>query len=129
MKGILLGHVGSINLTKVENRLQLECILYGEGYCVNPSTNLFTATMDFNDEGKEQIRAEANNKALMSMWMWMESTGSTNIAQLTGQPVVIQVDDNDELVDFQIVSKEQEAKFLELGQKQNETEEEATTED
>ena len=129
MKGILLGHVGSINLTKVENRLQLECILYGEGYCVNPSTNLFTATMDFNDEGKEQIRAEANNKALMSMWMWMESTGSTNIAQLTGQPVVIQVDDNDELVDFQIVSKEQEAKFLELGQKQNDTEEEATTED
>lgn len=129
MKGILLGHVGSINLTKVENRLQLECILYGEGYCVNPSTNLFTATMDFNDEGKEQIRAEANNKALMSMWMWMESTGSNNIAQLTGQPVVIQVDDNDELVDFQIVSKEQEAKFLELGQKQNETEEEATTED
>ena len=129
MKGILLGHVGSINLTKVENRLQLECILYGEGYCVNPSTNLFTATMDFNDEGKEQIRAEANNKALMSMWMWMESTGSTNIAQLTGQPVVIQVDDNDELVDFQIVSKEQEAKFLELGQKQNETEEEATTKD
>ena len=129
MKGILLGHVGSINLTKVENRLQLECILYGDGYCVNPSTNLFTATMDFNDEGKEQIRAEANNKALMSMWMWMESTGSTNIAQLTGQPVVIQVDDNDELVDFQIVSKEQEAKFLELGQKQNETEEEATTKD
>ena len=129
MKGILLGHVGSINLTKVENRLQLECILYGEGYCVNPSTNLFTATMDFNDEGKEQIRAEANNKALMSMWMWMESTGSTNIAQLTGQPVVIQVDDNDELVDFQIVSKEQEAKFLELGQKQTETEEEVTTED
>ena len=129
MKGILLGHVGSINLTKVENRLQLECILYGEGYCVNPSTNLFTATMDFNDEGKEQIRAEANNKALMSMWMWMESTGSTNIAQLTGQPVVIQVDDNDELVDFQIVSKEQEAKFLELSQKQDETEEEATTED
>lgn len=129
MKGILLGHVGSINLTKVENRLQLECILYGEGYCVNPSTNLFTATMDFNDEGKEQIRAEANNKALMSMWMWMESTGSTNIAQLTGQPVVIQVDDNDELVDFQIVSKEQEAKFLELGQKQDETEEEVTTED
>ena len=129
MKGILLGHVGSINLTKVENRLQLECILYGEGYCVNPSTNLFTATMDFNDEGKEQIRAEANNKALMSMWVWMESTGSTNLAQLTGQPVVIQVDDNDELVDFQIVSKEQEAKFLELGQKQDETKEEVTTED
>lgn len=129
MKGILLGHVGSINLTKVENRLQLECILYGEGYCVNPSTNLFTATMDFNDEGKEQIRAEANNKALMSMWTWMESTGSTNLAQLTGKPVVIQVGDDDELVDFQIVSEEQEAKFLELGQKQDETEKEATTED
>lgn len=129
MKGILLGHVGSINLTKVENRLQLECILYGEGYCVNPSTNLFTATMDFNDEGKEQIRAEANNKALMSMWTWMESTGSTNLAQLTGKPVVIQVGDDDELVDFQIVSEEQEAKFLELSQKQDETEEEATTED
>lgn len=129
MKGILLGHVGSINLTKVENRLQLECILYGEGYCVNPSTNLFTATMDFNDEGKEQIRAEANNKALMSMWTWMESTGSTNLAQLTGKPVVIQVGDDDELVDFQIVSEEQEAKFLELGQKHDETEEEVTTED
>lgn len=120
MKGILLGHVGSINLTKVENRLQLECILYGEGYCVNPSTNLFTATMDFNDEGKEQIRAEANNKALMSMWTWMESTGSTNLAQLTGQPVVIQVGDDDELVDFQIVSKEQEQKFLELSKEQEE---------
>ena len=120
MKGILLGHVGSINLTKVENRLQLECILYGEGYCVNPSTNLFTATMDFNDEGKEQIRAEANNKALMSMWTWMESTGSTNLAQLTGQPVVIQVGDDDELVDFQIVSKEQEQKFLELSNEQEE---------
>ena len=129
MKGILLGHVGSINLTKVENRLQLECILYGEGYCVNPSTNLFTATLDFDDEGKEQIRAEANNKALMSMWTWMESTGSTNLAQLTGKPVVIQVGDDDELVDFQIVSEEQEAKFLELGQKQDETEEEVTTED
>lgn len=124
MKGILLGHVGSINLTKVENRLQLECILYGEGYCVNPSTNLFTATMDFNDEGKEQIRAEANNKALMSMWTWMESTGSTNLAQLTGQPVVIQVGDDDELVDFQIVSKEQEQKFLELA---SEKEEESVT--
>lgn len=120
MKGILLGHVGSINLTKVENRLQLECILYGEGYCVNPSTNLFTATMDFNDEGKEQIRAEANNKALMSMWTWMESTGSTNLAQLIGQPVVIQVGDDDELVDFQIVSKEQEQKFLELSKEQEE---------
>ena len=120
MKGILLGHVGSINLTKVENRLQLECILYGEGYCVNPSTNLFTATMDFNDEGKEQIRAEANNKALMSMWTWMESTGSTNLAQLTGQPVVIQVGEDDELVDFQIVSKEQEKKFLELSKEQEE---------
>lgn len=120
MKGILLGHVGSINLTKVENRLQLECILYGEGYCVNPSTNLFTATMDFNDEGKEQIRAEANNKALMSMWTWMESTGSTNLAQLTGQPVVIQVGDDDELVDFQIVSKEQEQKFLELSKEKEE---------
>lgn len=120
MKGILLGHVGSINLTKVENRLQLECILYGEGYCVNPSTNLFTATMDFNDEGKEQIRAETNNKALMSMWTWMESTGSTNLAQLTGQPVVIQVGDDDELVDFQIVSKEQEQKFLELSKEQEE---------
>ena len=120
MKGILLGHVGSINLTKVENRLQLECILYGEGYCVNPSTNLFTATMDFNDEGKEQIRAEANNKALMSMWTWMESTGSTNLTQLTGQPVVIQVGDDDELVDFQIVSKEQEQKFLELSKEQEE---------
>lgn len=120
MKGILLGHVGSINLTKVENRLQLECILYGEGYCVNPSTNLFTATMDFNDEGKEQIRAEANNKALMSMWTWMESTSSTNLAQLTGQPVVIQVGDDDELVDFQIVSKEQEQKFLELSKEQEE---------
>ena len=120
MKGILLGHVGSINLTKVENRLQLECILYGEGYCVNPSTNLFTATMDFNDEGKEQIRAEANNKALMSMWTWMESTDSTNLAQLTGQPVVIQVGDDDELVDFQIVSKEQEQKFLELSKEKEE---------
>lgn len=120
MKGILLGHVGSINLTKVENRLQLECVLYGEGYCVNPSTNLFTATMDFNDEGKEQIRAEANNKALMSMWTWMESTGSTNLAQLTGQPVVIQVGDDDELIDFQIVSKEQEQKFLELSKEQEE---------
>ena len=67
MKGILLGHVGSINLTKVENRLQLECILYGEGYCVNPSTNLFTATMDFNDEGKEQIRAEATKSLINSL--------------------------------------------------------------
>jgi hypothetical protein len=76
--------------------------------------------MDFNDEGKEQIRAEANNKALMSMWTWMESTGSTNLAQLTGQPVVIQVGDDDELVDFQIVSKEQEQKFLELSKEQEE---------
>lgn len=120
MKGILLGHVGSINLTKVENRLQLECVLYGEGYCVNPSTNLFTATMDFNDEGKEQIHAEANNKALMSIWAWMENTGTANLAQLTGQPVIIQVGDSEELVDFQIVSKEQEQKFLELAEKQEE---------
>lgn len=129
MKGVLLGHVGSINLTKVENRLQLECVLYGEGYCVNPSTNLFMATIQIDDEGKESVKAEANNNALMSMWTWMEATGSTNLSQLTGQPVVIQVGDEDELIDFQIVSKEQEAKFLELGQKQAKTEEEGTTED
>ena len=126
MKGILLGHVGSINLTKVENRLQLECVLYGEGYCVNPSTNLFVATMDIDDEGKEHIKAEANNNTLMSIWGWMEATGSTNLAQLTGQSVVIQVGDDDELVDFQIVSKEQADKFLELSQK---TEPKETTED
>lgn len=126
MKGILLGHVGSINLTKVENRLQLECVLYGEGYCVNPSANLFVATMDIDDEGKEHIKAEANNNTLMSIWGWMEATGSTNLAQLTGQFVVIQVGDDDELVDFQIVSKEQADKFLELSQK---TELEETTED
>ena len=87
------------------------------------------ATIQIDDEGKESVKAEANNNALMSMWTWMEATGSTNLSQLTGQPVVIQVGDEDELVDFQIVSKEQEAKFLELGQKQAETEEEATTED
>lgn len=127
MKGILLGHVGSINLTKIENRLQLECVLYGEGYCVNPSANLFVATMDIDDEGKESIKAEANNNMLMSIWTWMEATGSTNLSQLTGQSVVIQVGDDDELIDFQIISKEQEAKFLELNQKQTEPEE--TTED
>lgn len=125
MKGILLGHVGSINLTKVENRLQLECVLYGEGYCVNPSTNLFVATMDIDAEGKEHIKAEANNNTLMSIWSWMEATGSTNLAQLTGQSVVIQVGDDDELVDFQIISKEQADKLLKLGQK---TEPEETAE-
>ena len=127
MKGVLLGHVGSINLTRVENRLQLECVLYGEGYCVNPSTNLFMATIQIDDEGKEFVKAEANNNALMSMWTWMEATGSTNLSQLNGQPVVIRVGDEDEFIDFQIISKEEENKFLELSQKQAESKEKAST--
>lgn len=127
MKGMLLGHVGAVNITKVENRLQLECVLYGEGYCVNPSTSLFTLTMDFDEYGEQRIRAEANNKALTSIWSWMEASKSTNLSQLIGRPVIIQVGDDEELVDFQIISEEDEKKILETNQKVEEPEAETTT--
>jgi hypothetical protein len=61
------------------------------------------------------------------MWTWMEATGSTNLSQLNGQPVVIRVGDEDEFIDFQIISKEEENKFLELSQKQAESKEKAST--
>lgn len=110
MDGVILGRLGSINLVKKENTLQLECVLYGEDFCVNPSTQLFKAVLEFNDDGEEFIKAEANNKALITLWSWMSAAEVDNLNQLIGKHVSVQVE-NDELKDFQIISDE---KFEEL---------------
>ena len=122
MNGLLLGHVGAINLTKVENRLQLECVLYGEGYCVNPSANLFHITLEVDENDQETVQAEANNNMLASLWTWMEATGCDNMLQLTGKPVMIHVE-NDELKDFQIIPEEKEKELRKLQEEQEATKE------
>ena len=111
MNGTILGKVGAINIVKKQNTLQLDCVLYGEGFSVNPNVEIFHATLEI-EEGKDQIKAEANNKILMSIWTWMSFAEVDNLNQLIGQPVIIQVE-NDELKDFQIISKEQERDLLE----------------
>ncbi len=120
MKGLLLGKVGSMNLVKFENRLRLECVLVGEGFCVNPSADLFTLTLDIDSEDKENIKAEANNSILASIWNWMSAVDATDFNQLVGRDVVLQVEDDDTVSNFNIVSKEEVEKFQELLKKQEE---------
>lgn len=120
LKGLLLGKVGSMNLTKFENKLRLECVLVGEGFCVNPSTDLFTLTLDIDAEDKESIKTEANNAIFASIWNWMSAVDATDFNQLVGRDVVLQVNDDDTVTNFNIVSKEEAEKFQELFKKQEE---------
>lgn len=122
MDGIILGKIGSINLVKRENTLQLECVLFGEGFCVNPSTQIFYATLEIDEDDKELVKAEANNKALIALWGWMSAAEVDNLNQLIGQPVAIQVE-NDELRDFQVISKEREQELLNLAEQHKEDKE------
>lgn len=116
----MLGKVGSMNLVKHENKLRLECVLIGNGFCINPSADLFTLTLDIDTEDKESIRSEANNTAFAAIWNWMSAVNATEFHQLIGRDVVIQVEDDDTVSNFNIVSAEEAEKFQELLKKQEE---------
>jgi hypothetical protein len=123
MDGVILGRMGSIHLAKRENTLQLECVLFGEGYCVNPSTPVFNVTLDISEDNEESVKAESNNVTMMSIWTWMTTAGVKYMSHLEGHPVLIQVE-NDELKNFQVITEERAAELVELSQKQEETSEE-----
>lgn len=118
MKGLMLGKVGSMNLVKHENKLRLECVLIGNGFCINPSADLFTLTLDIDTEDKESIKSEANNTAFAAIWNWMSAVNATEFHQLIGHDVVIQVEDDDTVSNFNIVSEKETEKFQELLRKQ-----------
>lgn len=120
MKGLLLGKVGSMNLVKFENKLRLECVLVGDGFCVNPSADLFTLTLDIDSEDKENIKTESNNAIFAAIWNWMAAVEATDFNQLVGRDVVLQIAEDDTVSNFNIVSKAEAEKFQELLKKQQE---------
>lgn len=127
MDGVILGRMGSIHLAKRDNTLQLECVLFGEGYCVNPATQVFNVTLDLDSDSKESIKAESNNVTMMSIWTWMTTAGVKYMSHLEGHPVLIQVE-NDELKSFQVITEERAKELAELSEKSQETEPEVTAE-
>ena len=121
MNGLLLGKIGALNIIKKDNSLLLDCVLVGEGYCLNPATKIFTITLDFNEEGKEDYKAETNNNLLFSLWSWMTAAKVDNFNQLIGQNVVIEVKE-DVVINFHVVDKEESERLMNIAKEQEQEE-------